>query len=205
MQITLKKVLFVGIGILAAVFFFLVAFMPVSRTVTIAGISTTATGSLMGVLSGDAEAIAMVKGQINLQDYLKSVSTVDAEAYARAVKAFEDAQNAMVSMYKVFAVMAIVLFVVCLLALIGGFFMKTIRGTRKLGIPFLAISIVLSLVVMIFAILMTVSTDMASKLATVTVSTTGPVVMYLLGVVFFIAMLIASGVVKEKVLVGKKN
>ncbi len=73
MQITLKKVLFCGIGILAAVFFFLVAFMPVSRTITtvIPGSpSSTVTGSLMGVLSGDANSIAMVKSQINIADYL---------------------------------------------------------------------------------------------------------------------------------------
>lgn len=208
MQITLKKVLFVGIGILSAVFFFLVAFMPVSRTITTVvpgSPSVTVTGSLMGVLSGDSASIEMVKSQIHLADYLKSVSSLDAEAYARAVKAFNDAQEAMVSMYKVFAVMDIVLFVMSLLALIGGFFLKTVKGSRKLGIPFLAIDIVLSLVVMIFAIVMTLSTDMAVTGVSYSASVTGPVIMYLLGIAMFIAALVASGVVKDIVLVGKKN
>lgn len=209
MQITLKKVLFVGLGILSALFFFLVIVLPVSRTVsvTVLGQTTTTTisGSLMGVLTGDADSIAMVKSQINLEDYLKSIESANPEALANATKAFKDAQEALVTVYKVFAVLGIILFVTSLLALIGGFFIKTIRGTRKLGIPFLAIDIVLSLVVMIFAIVMTASTDLLVPGANASVNTAGPVLMYLLGIVLFIAMLVVSGVVKDKVLVGKKQ
>lgn len=207
MQITLKKVLFVGIGILCALCFFLVAVLPVSRTitVTVAGVSssTTISGSLMGVLAGNEEAVAMVKSQIHLEDYLKSISATDAQALAKATEAFKAAQDALVSVYKVFAVLAIILFVASLCALIGGFFMKSIRGTRKLGIPFLAIDIVLSLVVLIFAIVMTASTDMLGTTSSIGVG--GPIIMYLLGIAAFIGMLVASGVVKEKVLVGKKE
>ena len=196
MQITLKKVLFVGIGILCALCFFLVAVLPVSRTitVTVAGVSSSKTisGSLMGVLAGNEEAIAMVKSQINVKDFVDS-----------GLKAYQDAQEALVSVYKVFAVLAIILFVASLCALIGGFFMKSIRGTRKLGIPFLAIDIVLSLVVLIFAIVMTASTDMLG--ATSSIGVGGPIIMYLLGIAAFIGMLVASGVVKEKVLVGRKE
>ena len=209
MQITLKKVLFVGLGILSALFFFLVIVLPVSRTVsvTVLGQTTTTTisGSLMGVLTGDADSIAMVKSQINLEDYLKTIESANPEALANATKAFKDAQEALVTVYKVFAVLGIILFVTSLLALIGGFFMKTIRATRKLGIPFLAIDIVLSLVVMIFAIVMTASTDLLLPGANASVNTFGPVLMYLLGIVLFIAMLVVSGVVKDKVLVGKKQ
>ena len=209
MQITLKKVLFVGIGILSALFFFLVIVLPVSRTIsiTVLGQTTTTTisGSLMGVLTGDSDSIAMVKSQVHLEDFLKSIESTNPEALAQATKAFQDAQEALVSVYKVFAVLGIILFACSLLALIGGFFMKTIKATRKLGIPFLAIDIVLSLVVMIFAIVMTASTDMVLPGATASVSTAGPVLMYLLGILFFIGALVASGVVKEKVLVGKKN
>ena len=205
MQITLKKVLFVGIGLLSALFFFLILFMPVSRTASSVLGTTSVSGSLMGVLTGNSDAIAMVKSQINIEDFVKSISATDPEAYAKAVKAFQDAQDALVSVYKVFAVLGIVLFVLSLLALIGGFFMKTVKAARKLGIPFLAIDIALSLVVMIFAIVMTLSTDLAIPGVTYTTSTSGPVIMYLLGIAMFIAALVVSGVVKEKVLVGKKQ
>ena len=201
MQITLKKVLLVGILLLAAVFFFLVVCLPVSRTVTVAGFSTTATGSLMGVLAGDKASLDMVAGQINIKDYASSIDSISgavsaAEAYQKAVEALQ-------TVYKVFAVFGIILFVVTVLALIGAFFMK-LKGARVLSIIILALDIVLFLVIMIFSVLMTVSTDMAVKGAEVSVSTP-TVLMYVLGIVFFIGALIASGVVKEKVLVGKKN
>lgn len=202
MQITLKKVLFVGIGILVAVLFFLVAVLPVSRSVTVAGTTTTISGSLMGVLAGDKDSLNMVASQINIKDFANSVDSISGAV--SAAEAYQTAVETLQNVYKVFAVLSIVLFVINLLALIGGFFMKTIRGTRKLGIPFLAIDIVLSLVVMIFAALMTVSTDLAIPGVSYSTSTAGPVLMWVLGVIAFIGMLVASGVVKEKVLVGKK-
>ena len=82
--------------------------------------------------------------------------------------------------------------------------MPKLKGARILTIIFLALDIVLFLVIMIFSVLMTASTDMASKYAEVSVSTP-TVFMYLLGIVCFIGALVASGVVKEKVLVGKKK
>ena len=204
MQITLKKVLFVGIGILCALFFFLVAVMPVSRTITpiVPGASsTTITGSLMGVLAGDQDSLNMVASQINMKDYVNNIDSISGAA--SAAEAYKAAVEALQTVYKVFAVLSIILFVFSLLALIGGFFMKSIRGTRKLGIPFLAIDIVLSLTVMIFAMVMVVSTDMIGTNSTT--NTVGPLLMYLLGIMCFIGMLVASGVVKEKVLVGKKE
>ena len=202
MQITLKKVLFVGIGILVAVLFFLVAVLPVSRSVTVAGTTTTISGSLMGVLAGDKDSLNMVASQINIKDFANSVDSISGAV--SAAEAYQATVETLQNVYKVFAVLSIVLFVINLLALIGGFFMKTIRGTRKLCIPFLAIDIVLSLVVMIFAFLMTVSTDLAIPGVSYSTSTAGPVLMWVLGVIAFIGMLVASGVVKEKVLVGKK-
>lgn len=197
MQITLKKTLIAGVGFLSALFFFLIVCLPVSRTVTILGVTQTESGSLLSILSGNEAALAMVRNQFNLADFLKDNPT-------EGLKIYEQAVDAMTSVYKAFAVMGIVLFVLSTLACIGAFFMKKPRGARLLTIPFLVIDIILSLVVMIFTILLTATTDMAIKGAEVSVSV--PTVwMYIIGIVLFIGMLISSGVVKEVVFVGKKE
>ena len=186
MQITLKKTLIAGVGILAALFFFLIAIVPVSRTV----LGGTWSGSIMGVLSGDKTSLLMVETQIDVKS-LKDLAQ------------WKEAVDALIAVYKTFAIMAIVLFVLSLLACTGAFFMKKPRGARLLAIPFLVLDIVFSLVVMIFAILLAGSTSLANEGSSISVG--GPVLMWVIGLVLFIGMLISSGVVKEVVFVGKKE
>lgn len=187
MQITLKKTLIAGVGLIAALFFFLIAVVPVSRTIPGLG---TLTGSLMGVLSGDSESLDMVYSQIDINS-LKDIAEL------------QKIKEGLVAMYSAFAVIAIVLFALTACACIGAFFMKRPRGARLLTIPFLALDIIMSIVVMVFAILLVASTNLAVKGSTISVI--GPVIMLLIGIVMFIGMLVSSGVVKDVVFVGKKE
>ena len=187
MQITLKKTLIAGVGLLAALFFFLIAIVPVSRTIPGVG---TISGSIMGVLSGDKASLDMVASQIKVE------SLSDVAGYKEAVEALTSA-------YKFFAVFAIILFALSACACIGAFFMKTPKGSRALTIPFLVIDIIFSIVVMVFAILLAASTQLTVKGSTISVG--GPIIMWIVGIAMFIGMLISSGVVKEVVFVGKKN
>ena len=201
MQITLKKTLIAGVGLIAALFFFLVVLVPVTRSVNLGlGVTTTYKASLMDILAGKESAIEMVKSQINLKDYVKGAES--AEALANAMKAYNQAMDALVAVYKVFAVIGIILFVLTALACIGAFFMKKPRGARLLTIPFFALDIVMYLVVMIFSVVLVATTDMAVGKVEVSTPT---VFMYLLGVLMFIAMLVSAGVVKDVVFVGKKE
>ena len=197
MQITLKKTLIASLSLLAAIFFFLVIIVPVSRTITLLGQSTTYSGSLIGVLTGDAESIAMVKSQVK-------IDTSSIEAAIKTAEQLKEAQDALVAAYSAMAVAGIILFALTVLGAIGSFFVKTPRAARFLTIPFLALDTVLFLVIMIFSVLMTASTDMALKGVEVSISVP-TVFMYVIGVVVFAGMLISSGVVGEKVLYGKKR
>ena len=190
MTITLKKALIAGLSIVAAVFFFLIVILPVSRTLIASGVvSVTETGSLMGVLVGDSASLAMVKNQIEpgtLEDLAKYKETIEA----------------LTSVYQFFAVMGIVLFALTLLAAIGSLFMKTTKGARILAFPFLGLDVILFAVIMAFAVLLTATTDMTKY---VSVSISVPcVIMYVLANLAIIGMLVSSGIVKDKVLYKAK-
>lgn len=216
MQITLKKVLLVGILILSAVFFFLIVCLPVSRTVTtdfssIGGPVSTVTykGSLIGVLSGEQSSLDMVKSQIDISEYVNA-NAVLSGATMSGLEAYENAVKALTTVYKVFAVLGIILFVSCILAAIGAFFIPSMKGARGLTLPFFITNIILSLVVAIFATMLVVSTKMAEAAANsqyIKVSTTAgvPWLMWSLGLLAFIGALVSSGAVRDVVFVGKKK
>ena len=220
MQITLKKVLLCGIMILSAVFFFLIVCLPVSRTVTITDpilgsvISTTTyKASLLDVLAEKKDAIAMVESQIDISKYVNTTSIVSAVASgdvsASGWEAYQQAIKALVTVYKVFAVMGIVLFVLNVCAVIGAFFIPSMKGARGLILPFFIVGMIFYVVVAVFATMLVASTSMIeaanSSYVKVSVSAGAPWIMWVLGLLAFIGALVSSGAVRDVVFVGKKK
>ena len=188
MRITLKKIILVGAMLLSAVFFLLAVATPI--TVKAAGLfGGEVKASLLGCASG------------------KPLNDVFAVSYTGSsidgYKAWVDGCNGTLA---VFGVISLILIIFDFLAIVGGFFLPTPAAARKLIIPFMAISIVLLPIGMIvFAVLTNVTYSANGYSMTLSQSNPGIMfIMYVLGIVFFIGALIASGVVSEKVFVGKK-
>ena len=195
MRITLKKILFVGIGLVSAVMFLMVLACNAGFALNDAAMK----GSILDVMGKKDGLDAII-----LSDWTTAMvqggGAVNVNDYAAGVRAVISA----------FGYVHLVFVILSFAALVGGFFIKQVRGTRKLVIPFLAISIVTGLIaalVLLLTVGLVTNAGVTAGgytyyLAKVTGGTT-PLVFEGLGVVFFVAAIIVSGVVPEKVFVGK--
>lgn len=108
---------------------------------------------------------------------------------------------------KVFSIIAIIAIVLDMLATIGAFFMKDQKSARKLLIPFKALSILAVLLTMMIpgsALSNSVYTNgQTYHICDAELGMTFG--FFFFGVICFVAALISAGVVKDKVLVGKKD
>ena len=192
MKITLKKIILCGVGILAAVFFLLSYALAVKVKFGM-GLGQEINASFLNCVNGKPFS------DVWSYQYMASISsTKTLEGLETTVKTINGA-------FQILSTIALVLFIFMLLATIGAFFIPSMSGARKLMIPFFAISIAyypIGLIVM--GAFLNVSTSyegFSMKLSETNVGAN--FIMYVLGILFFIGMLVASGVVKEIVFVGK--
>ena len=203
MRITLKKILLVGIGLVSAIMFLMVLACNAGFQYHAMGEATwhAANGSILEVMGGTDGLNPVI-----MLDYTTAMfsggSAIPFNDYAAGVRAVAGA----------FGYVHLVFVILSFAALIGGFFIKTVRGARKLIIPFLAISIVTGLIAAL-VILLTfglitnagiTQNGYTFKFGEVS-GGTAPIVFWVLGLVFFIAAIIVAGVVPEKVFVGAKE
>ena len=192
MKITLKRIILVGGMLLAALFFLLalaVSFKVECRTPLLTVVETK--GSIFGFMDGKQFE------EIFLNEIILTATS------ASTITGAAEAAKVMVKVCQVFAVIGLILVIFDFCAIIGAFFLKTNSGARKLMIPFMAITIVMEVVCL--AVPLALLSATASGGTWICKASMGPnFIFYVLGIVFFIAALIAGGVVQEKVLVGKE-
>ena len=191
MKITLKRVILCGAMLLGAIFFLLVLAFPFKHGYGANSAMTYSTNSLLDCMSGKkpfADGIAWI------------YTTTTSNPTVNGLKSTVDGNSILL---QVFAVIGLILVIADFLAIIGGFFLKTNGGARKLIIPFMAITIVFNVVLLYVVLFLTNSKFHGVQVAQADI---GPLfIFYFLGIIFFVGALIASGVTPEKVLVGKKD
>lgn len=193
MKITLRKVLLCGIALLACLFIMLAFVAPIKVTwdhFTSEGefVAMSTSGSLWENISSTPFHQTFVDNGLILS---LSGNSSAPEKYAQVAD----------TTVKVCAIIGLVFFILALLATIGAFFIKAMKGARVLTIIFIALAIV---------VCFTVS---SISLGGLNLSTSGhrtetsgtPIFMLLAALACFIAMIVVSLVVKDKVLVGPKD
>lgn len=200
MKITLKRILICGMSFLGVIFMMIAMLLPIT----------------VWNMPGSDSATVICKASIwnNISEFAFN----DAHEVVRATAAtFEshspNIEQAVVADNKLahtMAIITLIVFFINLLAIVGAFFLKTNKGARKLIIPIYAVSAIFYFVATIIATgglsyTHSVSGEMITFVGT---DSSLGVVMLMIGIsiVVFIAMLIVSGVVKEKEIatIGKK-
>ena len=197
MKITLKKVIYVGAGLLVALFFFLSLALTLKVKYGPGVLSYELNASFISAVSGKPFDPVF-------QNTFLSTTPTAADAY----KIWLDAMN---GTFAALATIGLILFILMIVALIGAFFIPSMKGARGLTIPFFALSILYyPIAIIVMGALLNVSKTSSAygitlKLAFSECNFGACLIMYVVAVLLFIGMLIGSGVVQEKVLVGKKD
>lgn len=228
MKITLKHILLTSIALFGALMFLIGLLVPETVSFTFNSKGTAAyvpplpagefSGSLLSVANVTKEQF--VKAAL-LGDY-KSLGLFGAVYYDIAVLVMLGQQSAgsgvyeaayiLASVYQVLAVIGLVICIICIVAAIGAFFIPSMKGARGLTIPFFALLFIWAGVMMGILALPGASTLALNDSATykelfqIVVKRSAPGIIFMvISMIAFVGMLIAPGVVKEKVLVGKKD
>ena len=198
MKITLKRVILCGGMLLAAIFFLLVLVVPVNAwwgpQITEGNWTLSTKESWLAAGSNKAFYDSFLYG------FTMTISSTTKEA----PKVLADAAQGTL---RVMSIIGLVFVILDLLAITGAFFLKSQKGARGLIIPFMAVSIVVMfLVIIIPGALLCQSVTVGDKAYLVTNCDLGTLeILLFVAIGLFIGSLIAAGVVKDKVLVGKKN
>ena len=196
MKITLKRVLICGISLLALIFL-MIAMLIKNNVIT---------------MPGSVAAAKVASGSI--WDNLSKTVFHDAYLFRRVAAGSSNIESGVKfddNTAKTMAVATLIVFIVNLLAITGGFFMKSNKAARGLIIPIFSVSVLFYFIATIIVIApMSYSKSFDGHLVKFIEpdSSMGAVMMMMvIAIILFIGMLIASGVVKEKELatLGKKG
>lgn len=194
MKITLKRVILCGGMLLAAIFFLLVLVVPIQGDY---GLQTS-----KGVWSQHVTSSYLAAGSNKAfyPLYLQGFTATMTSATSKLPNVLADAAQGTL---RTMTIIGLVFVIIDLLAITGAFFVKSQKGARGLTIPFMAISIVVMfLVIVIPGALLNQSIE-GYLITNANIGTL--FILLFIGVGLFVGSLIAAGVVKDKVLVGKKD
>ena len=189
MKITLKKIVYCGIALLILLAFLFVLVLPVSLNLGTAQYS----GSVMGLLAGDEGLIGIFRS-----DTLATVVSTGTGA-----NAINDAIAVLYATFSVMGTIGVVMLIICFLATVGAFFIPSMKGARGVTIPFFAIAVIYftvlgGLEIALGQVSVAVAGNGASVAAPCAISA-------FLAWVLFLGLLIAPGIVREKVLVDTRK
>ena len=203
MKITLKRVILCGGMLLSALFFLLVLVVPIHAYYgSFQYDGKWATTPLSIHQSFLAAGGSKGFHAAYLWGFSQSIlSGSDAKEAASVLATAADGT------LNVMTIIGLVFVIIDFLAIVGAFFLKTQKGARKLIIPFMAISIVVMFLVIVIPGSLLCQSHLAGEKAVFFGDAELGTLFILLFVAvgLFIGSLVAAGVVKDKVLVGKKD